>query len=83
MSRILVVDDEESIRRSLAGILSDESFEVSTAEDGERALRELEQGEAADLVLLDIAMPGRDGIEVLEILRGSHPHLPVVITCRS
>ena len=79
MSRILIVDDEESIRRTLAGILSDESFEVVTAEDGEQALGQLSDAEGTDLVLLDIAMPGRDGIEVLEILRGSHPHLPVVI----
>jgi two-component system nitrogen regulation response regulator NtrX len=79
VSRILIVDDEESIRRTLAGILSDESFDVATAEDGERALRELAGGEGVDLVLLDIAMPGRDGIEVLEILRGTHPHLPIVM----
>ena len=79
MSQILIVADEESIRRTLAGILSDESFDVVTAEDGERALRQLSDGGGADLVLLDIAMPGRDGIEVLEILRGTHPHLPVVM----
>ncbi|MEN8181452.1 MAG: sigma-54 dependent transcriptional regulator [Myxococcota bacterium] len=79
MSRVLIVDDEESIRRSLAGILSDEGFDVEAAPDGDRALRRMGDGAAPDLVLLDIAMPGRDGIEVLEELRGSHPRLPVVM----
>ena len=69
MSRVLIVDDEESIRRSLAGILSDEGFEVETAIDGEKALAQLGEGKPADLVLLDIAMPGRDGIEILAELR--------------
>ncbi len=80
MSRVLVVDDEESIRRSLAGLLSDEGFEVATASEGEAALRELAGRDGgADLVLLDIAMPGRDGIQILEELRASRPELPVVM----
>ena len=62
MSRILIVDDEESIRRTLGGLLGDEGFEVVAAEDGRRALRALADPDAADLVLLDIAMPGRDEI---------------------
>ena len=65
MSRILIVDDEESIRRSLAGILSDEGFETDTVADGEIALTALRTGEEVpDLVLLDIAMPGRDGVGI-------------------
>jgi len=79
VSTILIVDDEESICRSLAGILEDEGFETRTALDGDAALTALrEQGPPA-LVLLDIAMPGRDGIEVLEVIRGGWPHLPVVM----
>jgi two-component system nitrogen regulation response regulator NtrX len=59
MTRILIVDDEESIRRSLGGLLSDEGYDVATASDGNAALAMLRE-EAADfdLVLLDIAMPG-------------------------
>ncbi len=79
MSRILIVDDEESIRRSLAGILSDEGFATLAACDGEEALRTLRATSEVDLVLLDIAMPGCDGIEVLEEVRQRWPELPVVM----
>ncbi len=75
---ILIVDDEESIRRSLAGILSDEGFSTEDAPDGEKALEHLRQG-LPDLVLLDIAMPGRDGISILEELRQLWPELPVIM----
>ena len=78
MGRILIVDDEESIRRSLAGILSDEGFSTDGAEDGEKALATV-RGDPPDLVLLDIAMPGRDGLEILEELRQTWPELPVVM----
>jgi two-component system nitrogen regulation response regulator NtrX len=78
--RVLIVDDEESIRRSLAGVLSDEGMEVATAAEGEAALAMLrEEGAGFDAVLLDIAMPGRDGLAVLEELRGLWPELPVVM----
>jgi two-component system nitrogen regulation response regulator NtrX len=80
VSRVLIVDDEESIRRSLAGLLSDEDWEVEAAEDGESALAKLRDGAAGyDVVLLDIAMPGRDGLAVLEELRADQPELPVVM----
>jgi two-component system nitrogen regulation response regulator NtrX len=80
MSRILIVDDEESIRRSLAGILSDEGFETGTATDGEDALKALREGsEIPGVVLLDIAMPGRDGVEILVEIRQAWPGLPVVM----
>ncbi|HBZ68525.1 MAG TPA: Fis family transcriptional regulator [Deltaproteobacteria bacterium] len=82
MPKVLIVDDEESIRISLAGILSDEGFEPRTASDGTQALaflREAGFDAAPDLVLLDIAMPGRDGIEILQELRATWPELPVVM----
>jgi two-component system nitrogen regulation response regulator NtrX len=78
VDRILIVDDEESIRRSLSGILSDEGFQTGEARDGERALQALRE-DAVDAVLLDIAMPGRDGIDVLEEMRRTWPQLPVVM----
>ena len=78
LGRILVVDDESAIRRTLSGILIDEGFETTLAEDGERALAAVRE-RAPDLVLLDIAMPGRDGSSVLEELRRTHPLLPVVM----
>jgi two-component system nitrogen regulation response regulator NtrX len=77
--RILIVDDEESIRRSLAGILADEGFETATARDGDQALAMLRADGLPSLVLLDIAMPGRDGMEVLEEIHALAADLPVVM----
>ena len=65
---ILIVDDEESIRTSVAEILSEEGYSYRVAGSGEEALATIADA-APDLVLLDIAMPGPDGIEVLERLR--------------
>ena len=79
MSRILIVDDEDEIRRSVAGILGDEGLETVTAEDGERAIAFIEQEGPPDVVLLDIAMPGRDGVEILVELVERWPHIPVVM----
>jgi two-component system nitrogen regulation response regulator NtrX len=80
LSRVLIVDDEESIRRSLAGLLSDEGWQVDAASDGEAAIACIrDENGGFDVVLLDIAMPGRDGLAVLEELRAGHPDLPVVM----
>jgi two-component system nitrogen regulation response regulator NtrX len=79
MSRILIVDDEESICRSLAGLLEDEGFKTEAAFDGDDALAILGGSDPPDLVLLDIAMPGRDGIAVLEAIREAWPQLPVLM----
>jgi len=83
MTTVLIVDDEDGIRRSLAGILSDEGYQPKSASDGERALAQLRaaaaEAQLPDLVLLDIAMPGRDGIEVLEEIARTWPDLPVVM----
>ncbi len=77
-SHVLVVDDEPSIRQALKGILADEGYEVSLAPDGVRALA-LADEEAPDAVLLDIWMPGPDGIETLSRLKERHPGLPVIM----
>ncbi|MGH7287249.1 MAG: sigma-54-dependent transcriptional regulator [Myxococcota bacterium] len=78
MARILVVDDEQGIRKSLAGLLSDEGYETMVAADGEAGLLAVRE-HPPDVVLLDIAMPGRDGIGVLEEMRQAWPRLPVVM----
>ena len=75
---VLVVDDEASIRRSLEGVLKDEGFPVVLAEDGESAIRLLMTTRPA-LVLLDIWMPGMDGLETLRKIKEIHPDLPVVM----
>ncbi len=79
MTTVLIVDDEEGIRRSLAAILSDEGFATRTARDGDAALADLREHGTPGVVLLDVAMPGRDGVEVLEELRAVWPDLPVVM----
>ncbi|MFW6271549.1 MAG: sigma-54-dependent transcriptional regulator [Desulfosalsimonas sp.] len=75
---ILIVDDEESILKSLSGILMDEGFETITATNGYEALQRIEE-QAPDLVLLDIWMPGLDGIETLKEIKNQHPHVQVVM----
>jgi two-component system nitrogen regulation response regulator NtrX len=75
---VLVVDDEESIRRTLKGILQDEGYRVLLAQEGESALRILDD-DPPDLVLLDIWMPGRDGMAVLEEIKRGWPQLPVIL----
>ncbi len=75
---ILIVDDEESICKTLGGILTDEGYPVVTAASGEEALRVLEE-EPPNLVILDIWLPGMDGIEVLKAIKAAHPHLQVVM----
>ncbi len=75
---LLVVDDEPQILRAVAGVLQDEGFEVLTAPDGETALK-MVAAETPDLVLLDIALPGLDGLEALTELKRQHPLLPVIM----
>jgi two-component system nitrogen regulation response regulator NtrX len=67
---ILVIDDERSIRESLQGVLEDEGYSVATAESGEAGI-ELARKSRFDVVLLDIWLPGIDGLEALELLRDS------------
>jgi len=68
MLSVLIVDDEDSIRESLAGVLEDEGYTPEGAESGEACL-ELLHRKAFDLVLLDIWLPGIDGLDVLEKIR--------------
>jgi len=75
---ILVVDDEDSICQVLKGILTDEGYQVVTAGTGEDALRLVDE-ELPDLVLLDIWLPGIDGIETLKQMKAKHAALPVVM----
>ena len=75
---VLVVDDEPSIVQSLSGLLSDEGYKVSTAVDGYEALKVVDS-DSPDLVLLDIWMPGMDGIETLKEIKKYHPHTQVII----
>jgi len=77
MKKVLVVDDELSIRESLKMILSP-TYHIITAEDGIKALESVDK-ERPDLVLLDIIMPGMDGIRVLEKMHQRDPSLSIVM----
>ena len=75
---ILIVDDETTILQSLSGLLTDEGFEVITTNNGYEALKIID-AEAPDLVMLDIWMPGIDGIETLKEIKKVNTALPVII----
>ena len=75
---IMIIDDEPSILKSLGGLLADEGFEVITASNGYEGLKLIEE-KSPDLVLLDIWMPGIDGIETLKEIKKNHPSLQVII----
>ena len=76
--RILVVDDEESLRLSLKFKLKSAGFEVDTAVDGEDALEKL-KSRAVDVVLLDINMPRMSGIEALTFIRQTYPQTEAIM----
>lgn len=76
--KIMVVDDEDSIRQSLSDVLKDEGFDVILAGDGQEALKMLGKN-MPDLVILDIWMPIMDGTEVLKAIKKTHPELAVIM----
>ena len=76
--RILLVEDDAMISESICASLKDASYAVDSVDNGqivETAVR----SQNYDIVLLDLGLPGKDGLMVLKILRQSHPHLPVII----
>jgi DNA-binding NtrC family response regulator len=76
--RILVIDDEESMREGCVQTLAEEGYNVSAAEDGDGALK-LMRRESFDLVILDLMMPGIKGLDLLAQLRKDDPHVVVVV----
>jgi len=80
--RVLVVDDEKKIRDLLAAYLRSDGFEVAEASDGAEALAKIRRAEP-DLVILDVMMPGMDGIEVLRELRKTSDVFVMMLTARA
>ncbi len=82
MRQVLVVDDEPHIRTVLRGYLEAEGFAVSEAADGEAAIRQVRQ-HAPELMLLDVMLPGIDGLEVLRRVRTFSDVYVILVTARS
>lgn len=76
--RVLIIDDEAEVRESLETLLRLEGFEAESGENGDAGLRLIER-RAFDVVLLDVALPDRTGLQVLEEIRRLDPNLPVVM----
>jgi len=72
---ILVVDDEETVRQSLASVLQREGYLVHLAESGETGLRALKERPGIQLVISDHNMPGMNGVEFLKLVRERHPNV--------
>jgi DNA-binding response OmpR family regulator len=82
MQRLLVVDDEASIRTVLRGYLESEGFDVSEADSGDSAL-ELARNHPFDLVLLDVMMPGTNGLDTMRRLRTFSKAFVILVTARA
>ncbi len=77
--KILVVDDERAVRESLRRALELEGYEIELAADGSEALDRIEAGPQPDALVLDVLMPGVDGLEVCRRLRSSGNGLPILM----
>ncbi len=77
--KILVVDDERAVRESLRRALELEGYEIELAGDGNEALYRLESGDEPDAMILDVLMPGVDGLEVCRRIRSTGSKLPVLM----
>jgi DNA-binding NtrC family response regulator len=75
---VLIIDDEAEIRESLQTLLELEGFAIETAATGEEGLQRVGDN-PFDLVLLDLALPGRNGMDVLSEIRSHDPHIPVIM----
>src|SRR3954454_9123106 len=78
-TRILLVDDEPGMLRYINTLLEVDEYKVETASTGEEALQKVDKGLEPDLVLLDVLMPGIDGLQTLEQLRQKRPGVKVVM----
>src|SRR5687768_16446045 len=76
--KVLIVDDESGVRHSLSGILGDEGYEAAVVDSGEACLKALET-RRYDLILLDVWLPGIDGLTTLAKIREVDPEVPVVV----
>jgi len=77
--KVLIADDESIVRESLTDWLTDKGYQVVTAANGEEALKILKKGDNLGVVVLDVRMPGKDGLSILEETRQNYPDLKYII----
>jgi CheY-like chemotaxis protein len=77
--RILIADDESALCELLTELLSDEGYIVDSVASGTDAINRLESGPHYDLLLLDLRMPGINGLRVLELLRRNGNDIPIIM----
>jgi CheY-like chemotaxis protein len=77
MSRVLVVDDDKAVRTAIKTVLEHNGFDVVVAEDGRSGIAEV-QGHSFDVVIVDIFMPGMDGLETIRAFHKHAPSVPVI-----
>jgi CheY-like chemotaxis protein len=82
MMRLLVVDDDPSVRHLLKSLLEAHQFSVATAANGREALEQV-TAEVPDGIFLDVRMPVMDGFHALEAIRREHPTLPIIMISAS
>jgi DNA-binding response OmpR family regulator len=76
--RVLIIDDDPDVRTTTQWLLEDAGFSVSTAPNGQLGLQ-LQQAEPADVVVTDIYMPDKDGIETIAEFHDQFPHVPIIV----
>jgi acetyl-CoA synthetase len=79
IKKILIADDESIVRESLTDWLTDKGYQVVTTSDGEETLKMLQESDGLGVIVLDVRMPGKDGITILEETRQKHPDLKYII----
>jgi len=78
MSKILIVEDEENIRLLYKEELEDLGYDVILASDGKEAIKKYDL-QQPDLIILDIQLPGMDGVETMNIIRGKSRDVPIIL----
>ena len=77
--KILIIDDDKHVRYSFILILKNQGYFINAVESGEKGIEELSNNDDYDLILLDLKMPGMDGIETLKHIRSINSKIPVFI----
>jgi CheY-like chemotaxis protein len=78
VARVLVIDDDPAVRSVIQLVLEREGHAITVASDGRAGLKALDAG-AIDLLIVDIFMPGMDGLETIRAVRAKHAELPVIV----